>query len=441
MKPKFDGQRAYDHVKHLTVEIGPRVMGTEGDRQAAAYIQSCFEAWGLNTYEQTFSVQTSTLVDHKLEILDPAIGEIPSRPVLMTPDTPKEGLTGELVHVEGTSAPQVGPHLAGKIVLWSGYPHMRAQIKLLEHHPLAIIGVPSTGAVGPKHYQMHWKTGPHQLVPTFMVSYDEGLRLIRDGAREARLFLRSEMFKGLTSNVIGELKGTDYPEEIIVIGAHYDTVHDLPGAFDNATSTASIMELARVYAQRGSKRTLRFVAFTGEEGGLLGSRHYVRALEKKDKQERAAEGFDADWDKTELERHLFCLNADVIGTVIGDNVCRVAAPDQVLAILNALYKELGVPGKAINTIIGNDHLPFAAAGIPAITVNRDGGACTYLHLPQDAIEHVDAPTLERVGRFIDVFLTRTAAQAHVWPFERKVPEKIKTEIDELTKRFVPLIED
>jgi aminopeptidase YwaD len=445
VKTSFDGQRAYDYVKHLSVDIGPRVMGTTGDRQAAAYIRSRFEEWGLDAWEQTFSVQTSALLEHSLEILEPGWGEIPSRPVLMTPDTPAEGLTGELVFVEGTSAPQVGPHLEGKIVVWSGYGHVRDQLKLLEHRPLAIIAIPSVGALKPKHYQMHWVTGPHQPVTIFTVSYDDGLRLVRERATKARLFLRSEVFKGTTSNVIGEVRGSDYPEEIIVIGAHYDTVHDLPGAFDNATSTATIMELARVYAKRGSKRTLRFVAFTGEEGGLLGSRHYIRRLEMKDKKERAAQAaagqFDERWDKTELDRHLFCVNADVIGTTIGNNVCRVAAPDQVLAILNALYKELGVPGEAIDKIIGNDHLPFAGAGIPAITVNRDGGAVSYLHNPEDCIEHVDARTLEQVGNFMDVFLTRTAAQALVWPFERQVPEKTRQEIDKMIKSFVPLVED
>jgi aminopeptidase YwaD len=292
---------------------------------------------------------------------------------------------------------------------------------------------------------MHWVTGPHQPVTIFTVSYDDGLRLVRERAKKARLFLRSNIFVGDTSNVIGEITGRDHPDEIIVVGAHYDTVHDLPGAFDNATGTATTMELARVYAERGSKRTVRFVAFAGEEGGLLGSRHYVRELEKKDKQERAAQGsdspFDERWDKTELEQHLLCMNSDVIGTTIGNNVCRVAANDQVLSALNVLYKELGVPGKAIDKLIGNDHLPFARAGIPGITVNRDGGACSYLHNPEDSIEHIDARTLEQVGNFMDVFLTRTAAQARVWPFERQVPKKMREEIDEMIQKFVPLLED
>ena len=72
--------------------------------------------------------------------------------------------------------------------------------------------------------------------------------------------------------MIAEVTGTLQPEEIIVVGAHYDTTPDLPGASDNAGGVGVVMELARLYAERGSKRTLRFVAWGAEEGGLIGSR-------------------------------------------------------------------------------------------------------------------------------------------------------------------------
>ena len=384
MTISFDGQRAYEYMKHLAVDIGPRVMGTEGGKQAAAYIRLCFESWGLDVCEQTFVVQTSTLLDHKLEILEPPLGEIPSRPILMTPNTPEDGLMGDLVFVEGTREPQVGDHLANKIVLWSYHGRHYNQIKLFKHRPLAVIVISPVAGVKPKHYQKYWDAEPYYQVPAFVISYEDGMRLVQNRARKARMVLRSEIYKGTTSNVIAELKGSVHPEEIIVIGGHYDTVHDVPGATDNAAGTAIVMELARLYAKRGSKRTLRFVAWTGEEGGLVGSRHYVQKLKQRDEQERVAEGFVEGRDKTELERHLFCINFDVHGATLGYNELRVGAPSEVSATLKVLSKELGIPAEVNDSVVGNDHVPFVCAGIPAITVNREGGlpsTCTRRMIP------------------------------------------------------------
>ncbi|MBE9039910.1 M28 family peptidase [Oscillatoriales cyanobacterium LEGE 11467] len=66
-------------------------------------------------------------------------------------------------------------------------------------------------------------------------------------------------------NIEAEKRGTQKPDEIIVIGGHYDSVMDCPGANDNATGTAATLELARIFASKLTDRTLRFVAFTNEE--------------------------------------------------------------------------------------------------------------------------------------------------------------------------------
>src|SRR5437588_617664 len=67
------------------------------------------------------------------------------------------------------------------------------------------------------------------------------------------------------ANVIAERRGTTLQGEIFIIGAHYDTHKHSPGANDNASGMAALMELARHFASRGAARTLRFVAFTNEE--------------------------------------------------------------------------------------------------------------------------------------------------------------------------------
>ena len=78
-----------------------------------------------------------------------------------------------------------------------------------------------------------------------------------------------------TSNIIAELPGTSRPEEVVLVGAHYDALH--AGADDNTTGVAAVLELARVLSQYKFERTLRFVGFDFEEIGLVGSARYVDA--------------------------------------------------------------------------------------------------------------------------------------------------------------------
>lgn len=87
-------------------------------------------------------------------------------------------------------------------------------------------------------------------------------------------------------NLVAELPGTSKPEEIIVLGAHYDTVIGTPGADDNATGIAALLELARLLKETNPERTIRFVAFANEEDNgdgplVMGSYHYAKQCSLK----------------------------------------------------------------------------------------------------------------------------------------------------------------
>lgn len=87
---------------------------------------------------------------------------------------------------------------------------------------------------------------------------------------------------GRTANVLATLTGTVNPELIYVVSSHYDSVAIGPGADDDTSGTAALLETARLLAGRPQPATIVFASFTGEEGGLLGSREYVRqAVEHK----------------------------------------------------------------------------------------------------------------------------------------------------------------
>jgi len=83
------------------------------------------------------------------------------------------------------------------------------------------------------------------------------------------------------NNIIVDLKGTDLPQEVLVVGAHFDAVPMGPGADDNATGTAAVLELARVLKDRPMRRTVRLALFNLEEAGLVGSSAYVVDWRKK----------------------------------------------------------------------------------------------------------------------------------------------------------------
>ncbi len=90
-------------------------------------------------------------------------------------------------------------------------------------------------------------------------------------------------------NIIAERRGTEQPDRVIVIGAHYDTVAGSPGADDNASGVAVLLELARLHAETRFRKTVRFVAFTLEEPPFFRSRHmgsrvYARSLKERGEQ-------------------------------------------------------------------------------------------------------------------------------------------------------------
>ncbi len=95
-------------------------------------------------------------------------------------------------------------------------------------------------------------------------------------APEYQWFPRSEAAGGQTANVIATLKGTVNPELVYVVSSHYDSVATGPGADDDSSGTAALLETARMLAGHPQPATIVFASFTGEESGLLGSREFVR---------------------------------------------------------------------------------------------------------------------------------------------------------------------
>ncbi|MBN1313894.1 MAG: M28 family peptidase [Anaerolineales bacterium] len=430
-KIKFDSQRVYEHIRYLTEQIGPRMRGSDANQKALEYIRSSMENLDLEITEQEFDVQTASLNSFGLEILDPPIGKIPCQPVLMSPDTPADGLTGEVIFVEGVDEPNVGTHIRDKIVLWyNSTKSPQAVQSIAKYQPKAILMIWHAPGCKTRHMSMNRLFGPYPPVTTFMLAWEEGIRLVKAGVKRARLFLNSTCYQSKGRNLVAQLKGQEQAKEIVVIGGHYDSPFNIPGAFDNASGVAIMMELARIFSEEGSRRTLRFIAWDAEEAGYHGSIHYLKNVICLDKQERSSPGFVSERDKTELDRHHLCVNLDCLGSILGHNVCYVLGPSEIKTSLSLLSKELGVAHQIIEGFYGSDHEPFAWAGIPALAFGREGPAFGYIHTDDDNIDLIDAGQIQRVGELIVTFLERTASRAYVWPFGREIPAKLMKKIDE-----------
>ncbi|MGE0708312.1 MAG: M20/M25/M40 family metallo-hydrolase [Planctomycetota bacterium] len=215
----------------------------------------------------------------------------------------------------------------------------------------------------------------------------------------ARLSVSVERKAELARNVIGVLPGTDpkLKDEVVVIGAHYDhlgrgdhggslggraaqgEIHN--GADDNASGTAGMLELAQFFAQQPRRRTLLFMGFSGEERGLLGSRHFVKHP------------------TIALEKIVAMVNLDMVGRLgqgaleVGGVGTAEAFPKLVQAALDAE----GIKGELTPSGFGpSDHASFCQARVPVLFLFT--GMHDDYHRPSDDAERLDAKGEAKVVR-------------------------------------------
>jgi hypothetical protein len=182
-------------------------------------------------------------------------------------------------------------------------------------------------------------------------------------------------------NPIGTKLGTSLADEWIVVGAHYDSRNSVrcdgvanpqPGANDNASGCAGVIELARVFASVPTQRSVLFMCFSGEEQGLVGSRRYVESL--------TASG--------DITRVKHMINLDMIGfdpggaldARVDTNAANAALLAQYAAAAATYAPELNVIGSS-NTSANTDHWYFLQAGVPAV-FTWENGASIYPHYHQ-----------------------------------------------------------
>ena len=157
-------------------------------------------------------------------------------------------------------------------------------------------------------------------------------------------------------NTIAEIRGSEKPEEIVVLGAHLDSWDLGTGATDNGTGSMVVLEAARALQKSGlrPKRTIRFALFSGEEQGLNGSRAYVEAH------------------RDEMSRVSAALIHDTgTGRVTSISLMRNYAAREVMDTVVAPLRSLGLLELSERWMTGSDHVPFDEAGVPGFFCIQD----------------------------------------------------------------------
>lgn len=212
-------------------------------------------------------------------------------------------------------------------------------------------------------------------------------------------------------NILGELPGTDKKDEVVMLGAHFDSWQTGTGATDNAAGTAVMMEALRILKASGlpMRRTVRIALWTGEEQGLLGSRAYVKehfgdaaTLQLTAQQSKVSAYFNLD---------------NGTGAIRGIYQQGNAGVGPIFAAWMEPFVDLGMHAQTMRNTTGTDHLTFDAVGIPGFQFIQDPieyGTRTH-HSNQDVYERIQATDMMKNAVIVAAFVYNAANRDALLP--------------------------
>jgi len=275
------------------------------------------------------------------------------------------------------------------------------------------------------------QSGPYQAKypvapPIFIVTGEQYDRMARLADKHIPVRLRVNLDATMskdsvdTYNLIGEIPGTTKPDEVVMVGAHFDSWHAGTGATDNGAGSAVMIEVMRILKALDLKmdRTVRIALWSGEEEGLLGSKAYVKEHF----------GDPATMKVTEAHAKLSgYFNLDngsgkIRGVYLQDNVAMRPLFERWLAP----FHDLGVSTISIRDTGGTDHLSFDAVGLPGFQFIQDPldyGTITH-HSSMDTYDHAQAADLIQCAAVIASVVYDTANRHEMLP--RKPLPKAET---------------
>ena len=375
---KVNAERLWEHEKVLAVEIGPRLSGTPADERTVEYMAAHFERCGAQVEVQDYDCPGWEHEATELTLLSEAGPE--ALPAFAQTFTEGCEVEAELAAVGTKHELEFRPDLEGKVILLDGEvggpQAANRNLTLLaveERKPVAVIVVDQREEVSTKLLR-----DPFLRVPGAAVAPSVGARLRESEGRRVRLRIRARRYDSTSHNVIGHLPGSEPGR--IVVGAHYDTAAESPGAGDDGGGTAAVRELCEAFAAAGERRLgIDFIGFGAEEYGrhlrALGSVEYVRRH----------------W--AETLRTQAVIQADGIGLAGAGVAAHVMGwhPAQAEEVLRVLAQFPGCTAD-LKPRMGSDHVPFYIHNIPAILFGS-GRRGIPIHTAADTIDLMGADEL------------------------------------------------
>lgn len=277
-------------------------------------------------------------------------------------------------------------------------------------------GVLGTIFDGSKEHTLVTMSGsPNRVspLPNIVVSHEDYLMFHRQvqAGLAPRLEVTIDNRLGTTPveqwNTIGEIRGSELPGQVVIVGAHLDSWDHAQGVTDNGASSMAVLEAGRIIAQSGlkPKRTIRFILFTGEEQGLLGSRAYA-----------AAHAAEAD----SIQAVLVLDNGT--GMITGQALQGRNELEQLWKDLLAPVSSLGASNVRQGNKGGTDHLAFVPYGVPAFNFDQNPRGYNHTHHSQsDTYDKAVASDLKQASAVLAVSAYQLANLPVLLPRGEKQP--------------------
>ena len=391
----IDPKRLWKHMTVLCEDIGPRMAGSEGDRRAVEYISRHFERCGASVEVQEYPCPSWEHRETRLSILND--GESATLPALGTSFTLPCDVEGELDAVGTRWEIEYRGDLKDKVLVIYGelleginIDRNKTLLSVEERKPAAII------VVGDREetYITKLVRDPFLSVPCASVSMEVGRELLRSRGKSAHLRIEARRFDSKSYNVIGRLRGEE--EGRIIVCAHYDSAAETPGALDNASGTAVVLEMCEVLSKAPLRKDVDCIAFGAEEYGrhtiALGSVEYVR--------QKGNTLGDLRW---------VVAVDDVAGYLSTPQLYLMGCTSDGEKEIRRIMRTFPRYGVSSDEMFGSDHVPFYRMGVPALVFMDIKGWNGPHHTPLDTLDKVDPEGLAYAARVIETVLGGLAA--------------------------------
>ncbi len=384
----------WERLNHLVDYYGPRFSGSETLENSINWIVEEMKKDGFDrVWKQPVSVPHWVRGDESATLNVPVERNLPMLGLGGSIGTPRDGITANVLVVQSfDELEQRSAEAEGKIVLFNApfttygatvQYRIRGASEAAKHGAVAslIASVASYSIQTPHTGVMRYEEGVRKIPHAAITVEDaEMIHRFQERGESIEITLKMEaetLPDALSHNVIAEITGSEFPDEIIVMGGHIDSWDVGQGAMDDGGGCVAAWEALRLIKELGltPKRTIRVVLWTNEENGLAGAEEYKRWVEE---------------DEKSLENHILGMESDAgVFDPIGFGFSGSDAAFEILSEIGTTLKKID-SGEVTKGGGGADIGPLMRAGMPGMGLRVDGEKYFWFH-------HTDADTIDKLN--------------------------------------------